>query len=167
MRAPRPLATVDVMARVARKHLPDGTYHVVSRATDYNRLFEDDDDRAQFVSQLRKVARRFRWRLHAFCLLGTHVHVVVTCTRVELSAGMKVILERHAMAFNHKHGRRGHLVANRFWCRLVDDEALEATCGYVRLNPVNAGLCERPDDWPWMWSRYPRAERYVESATSA
>ena len=35
------------------------------------------------------------------------------------------------------------------------EEKLAATCRYVLANPVRAGLCERPADWPWSGSRWP------------
>jgi REP element-mobilizing transposase RayT len=30
-----------------------------------------------------------------------------------------------------------------------DDEDSHRCCRYTTMNPVNAGLCKRPEDWPW------------------
>jgi putative transposase len=31
----------------------------------------------------------------------------------------------------------------------MDEEHLLSAVRYVEMNPVRAGLCERPGDWPW------------------
>jgi len=35
--------------------------------------------------------------------------------------------------------------------RLRDSSAWQAKTMYVRLNPVRAGLCKEPDQWPYQW----------------
>ena len=30
-----------------------------------------------------------------------------------------------------------------------DDEQLWTVAGYIAANPVEAGLCPSPEDWPW------------------
>ena len=61
----------------------------------------------------------------------------------------------YAQIFNKRWGRSGHLFGERFYSNPVeDDEELLETCRYVVLNPVRAGLCERPEDWAWSASRY-------------
>jgi putative transposase len=32
---------------------------------------------------------------------------------------------------------------------LTEDAHLAQAIGYIALNPVRAGLCQRPEDWPW------------------
>jgi len=46
--------------------------------------------------------------------------------------------------------RRGHFFKNRFYAKAVEDEAyLLGVCRYVVLNPVEAGICEQPEQWGW------------------
>lgn len=35
----------------------------------------------------------------------------------------------------------------------MDEYHLLAAVKYVELNPVSAGLCQRPEDWPWSSTR--------------
>ena len=37
----------------------------------------------------------------------------------------------------------------RFHSFVMDEPHLNATVRYVELNPVAAGLCEKPEDWRW------------------
>jgi hypothetical protein len=54
---------------------------------------------------------------------------------------------------NIRHGRCDHLFGRRFGSReIVSESHLLEACRYVVLNPVRAGLVERPEDW--IWSSY-------------
>jgi hypothetical protein len=56
----------------------------------------------------------------------------------------------NAQRFNRRHGRRGHLLDARCSTWMIrSDRHLEAACHYVLANPVRAGLCAGPEDWPW------------------
>jgi hypothetical protein len=55
-----------------------------------------------------------------------------------------------ALDFNARHGRSDHLFGRRFWSDLIDHEShLLASCRYIVLNPVRAGLSDDADSWPW------------------
>ena len=52
--------------------------------------------------------------------------------------------------FNARHGRMGHLFQGRFKSVLVEEEGYwREVSRYIHLNPVRAGLAERPEDWGW------------------
>jgi REP element-mobilizing transposase RayT len=87
--------------------------------------------------------------------MGTHYHLVLEAERALLSRGMHRLNGLYAQSFNERHERRGHLFGDRFVSRVVEDERyLRAACRYVVGNPVRAGLCTQPEDWPWSASRY-------------
>jgi REP element-mobilizing transposase RayT len=143
------------MTRVARSHLPDGIYHVASRGVPETPIFLSDADRHGFVRLLARTEAEHRWTCHAYCLMTTHYHLVIESTRRALSAGLRELNGRHARSFNRRHGRFGHLFAARFTCKVIDsDEYLFDACSYVMLNPVQAGLCDRFEDWSWSYSRF-------------
>ena len=87
-----------------------------------------------------------------------------TCTacaagREELCSDLYPLLNgAYAQIFNKRWARTGHLFAGRFHSKPVtEDDQLAQTCRYVMWNPVRAGLCERPEQWPWSASRYGRS----------
>jgi REP element-mobilizing transposase RayT len=136
--------------RLPRSRLDDGIFHATARAVFGARLFLDDLDRIDFLKLLGSTAERFDWRRHAHCLMGTHYHLVVEATREHLSDGMRSLNGDYARRFNHRHGRRGHLFGDRFSSFVLRDDAhLQAAVVYVLSNPVRAGLCPDPWDWPW------------------
>ena len=143
------------MARVPRSHLPDGGFHVFIRGVNHEPIYVDDDDRILFLSQFAAVALRFEWDCYALCLMDTHYHGVLIAKREQLTAGMHRLNGGYAEDFNARYGRVGHLFGDRFVSRVIGDEGyLRTACAYVIANPVRAGLCERPADWRWTFSRY-------------
>jgi REP element-mobilizing transposase RayT len=87
--------------------------------------------------------------------MTTHYHLIVECSRASLSNGLHQLNGRHARAFNRRHGRYGHLFAERFSVRVIENEGyLFDACTYVILNPVKAQLCDYAEEWPWSYSRF-------------
>jgi REP element-mobilizing transposase RayT len=149
---------VNLVARRRRSELPDGAYHVTARGVAREHIFVDDDDRRTFLHHLAEVVSRQQWQAHAFCLLGTHYHLIVSTTRARLSAGLHRLNSIYAQDFNRRHARRGHVFGDRFAAWLIEeDEHLAAACRYVIENPVRAGLCERAEDWRWSGIRNVRS----------
>ncbi|HZT45519.1 MAG TPA: transposase [Gaiellaceae bacterium] len=115
-------ATIQIVARLPR-YLLDGTFHhVTARATGDQALFVDDDDRTYFMSLLRHSNRRWRWQLHAYCLMTTHYHLLVEAPLERLSRGMHRLNFLYAAGFNGRHSRRGRLFADRFASFVIRDE---------------------------------------------
>jgi REP-associated tyrosine transposase len=56
----------------------------------------------------------------------------------------------YAQYFNRQHGHSGHLFQDRFHdVPMRTDAQLWVTAAYIANNPVTAGLCRHPADWPW------------------
>jgi REP-associated tyrosine transposase len=143
------------MARRPRSLLPDGFFHLTARGVARTAIYRDDGDFRFFLGLVRHVTERFAWRWHALCLMPNHYHFVVETTRAALSGGMHRVNGLYAEAFNMKYERSGHLFGDRFAARAIEDEEyVRAACRYVVYNPVRAGFCEHPADWPWTHSRY-------------
>ena len=117
-------------------------------------MFVDDNDRTYFCNVLQRVATQYGCTVRMFCLMTTHVHLLIeTYDDNRLQPFMKSLSWRYATWFNKRHGRSGHLVGRRYWCsRIATTGHLLSAVRYIARNPVAAGLCERPDDW--IWSSY-------------
>lgn len=114
------------------------------------KIVTDDVDRSAFVGRLARTVERSGWSCLAYCLLDSHVHLVVGTPRPNLGAGMRSLLGPYAQNFNHRHEREGHLFRGRFYSvRLKSESHLVSALIYVALNPVRAGLVERPERWRW------------------
>ena len=92
-----------------------------------------------------------RYRLHAWCVMPNHVHVVVTpLAGHTLSSILHSWKSFTASKANTHLGRRGGFWMQEYFDRAIRDERhFRAAVEYVEHNPVGAGLCEAPQHWPW------------------
>ena len=158
------------MARPLRLCLPGAIYHVIARGNAGGPIYRDDLDREYFLAQLDHVVDRFSWLCHSYCLLSTHYHLVVENPLPNLPLGMRQLNGKHASRYNRRHDRRGHVFEARYRSILVEGaQYLLAVCRYVVLNPVQAGICSRPEEWPWSSYRatvgLDPAPRFLTTAT--
>jgi putative transposase len=138
------------MARPLRLCLSGGIYHVIARGNAGGPIFRDDLDRERFLAQLDQAVDRYSWLCHAYCLMSTHYHVVVETPLPNLPLGMRQLNGNHASGFNRRHGRRGHVFEARYRSIIVEGaQYLLEVARYVVLNPVRAGICSGPEEWPW------------------
>jgi putative transposase len=67
---------------------------------------------------------------------------------------MQQFLSSYALWYSRRRRRVGHLFQGRYRAEMIEDESYYWTVSrYIHLNPVRAGLVERPADW--RWSSYP------------
>jgi len=67
-----------------------------------------------------------------------------------LSEYMKEIKQTFSRFYNKTHGRRGFFWSERFKSLIVEEgETLINCLAYIDLNPVRAGIVEKPEDYRW------------------
>ncbi len=80
------------MARPLRIEFSGAIYHVTSRGNARKDIYLDDTDRAMFLGVLAEVISRFKWRCHAYCLMGNHYHLLIETAEPNLSKGMRQLI---------------------------------------------------------------------------
>jgi len=132
------------MPRRARIMLPGVAVHVIQRGNDRADCFFDDDDRSFYLFHLGKILPRARCRLHAYCLMTNHVHLLVTPEEERGCATlMKGIGQLYAQYANKRYAKSGHLWEGRFKSCLVQSEHYVLTCYRYTLSSTR---CARA--WP-------------------
>jgi putative transposase len=139
------------MARKPRIQVADVIYHACSRGVEKRPIFDVvAGDREFFLVLLQMVVDRYGWRVHAYCLMGNHFHLVVETPRANLGDGMRFLKGQYAIWFNQQTAREGALFERRYYSELVETDAhVFELFRYVVLNPVRANICAHPSDWPW------------------
>src|SRR4051812_35825677 len=138
------------MGRPLRYLAAGAYYHVGTKGNNDTPIFLDDWDRTVFLQILRRIRRRYRWRLHARCLLGNHYHLLVETPLANLSDGMRDLNGQYARAFNERHRRKHHAFGQRFWSKVIESEdQYDYTLDYILNNPVHHGFVGRLADGGW------------------
>jgi putative transposase len=138
------------MARKERINIPGALYHVILRGNDRRDIFADDKDRYRLYSILDHAFQRFKFMVHAFCLMSNHLHFEIQVTDIPLPTIMQCIAQRYTQWFNWRHHKSGHLFQGRYKAIMVDeDEYLKELAAYIHLNPVRARITARPEKYQW------------------
>lgn len=142
------------MARPLRLEYPGAFYHVINRGNAGENIFINDRDKEKFLEYLEKAVERYLIRIHTYCLMTNHYHLLVETPQPNLSQAIKWVNVSYATYFNRKRNRSGHLFQGRFKSIIVDaDEYLKPLSRYIHLNPVRAKMVESHD--AYYWSSYP------------
>jgi len=141
------------MPRRARLDIPGALHHIMVRGINKSTIFEDDEDRVQFLNRLGRNVFEGRAAVYAWALMTNHAHILFKSGKQGISTVMRRQLTWYAQYFNRRHRRSGHLFENRYKSILCDEEHyLLALIRYIHLNPVRAGMVEgmeELDRYPW------------------
>lgn len=132
--------------------LPEsGMFHLIGRGNNGVRLFRHPLDFRRFKRILITFFPPSVCAIQHYALMPTHFHILawVEDTR-HLAAGMKACCVSYHHSYRRRYPYRGHLWHGRFRSILIEQEEHWLQCArYIELNPVHAGLCCMPDDYPW------------------
>jgi putative transposase len=138
------------MGRPLRIEFAGAIYHITSRGDRREPIFLNDGDRYAWQQILASVCGRFHWRIHAFCQMGNHYHMIAETVAATLTRGMRQLNGEYTRRFNFRNATVGHLFQGRYHAILVQRQSyLLALSRYVVLNPVRAGMVSGPEAWAW------------------
>ena len=128
------------MARKIRVEYAGAFYHVINRGNYRSWIFETEGTRKSFLKCLTEACDAQGWRVHAWCLMSNHYHLLIETPEPNLVVGMRWLQSTFANRFNRYRRENGHVFQGRYKALLLDGEAIGAVCHYIHLNPVRAGL---------------------------
>jgi putative transposase len=138
------------LTRPLRVHVAGGFYHVTLRGNHRQPIFSSDQDRSLLNSIVAHALSRYGARLHAYCWMTNHLHLLLEVGQEPLTGLMRHIASGYARAYQKKLETTGHLFERRYHALLVDaDSYLLELLRYVHLNPVVAKLVAAPHEFRW------------------
>ena len=92
-----------------------------------------------------------RYRLHAWVVMPNHVHVLITpLYGNSLSSIVHSWKSFTAKEANKLLGRAGPFWQSDYFDRFIrNEEHWQRVIAYIHENPVRAGLCATPEEWPY------------------
>ena len=130
------------MPHHARQKSESGYYHVVPKGLGDQIIFEDDSDRRLYIKLLANAKKEIGIRIHAYCLMSNHVHLILEDRANKMAEVLKYVHERYAAHFAEKTGRKGGIFSKPYWSEPIEADAyLLCAVRYVHANPAAAGIC--------------------------
>jgi putative transposase len=138
------------MPRRPRLHVPGGCYHVTLRGNHREAIFGTPRDRNVLNEIVADVVDRCDARVHAFCWMTNHLHMLIQVPKLPLGSIVQRIAQRYSRYRHKRLNTNGHLFERRHNASLVADDVYFLTVlKYIHMNPVAACLVTEPSDYPW------------------
>lgn len=142
------------MPRIARALGDNCYYHIINRGNGRQQIFHKDEDYAAFLGLMQQARVKHPVRLHAWCLMPNHFHMLVQPEHGdELNKYMQWLMTSHVRRYHAHYKTSGHVWQGRYKSFIIQsNEHLLTVARYIEGNPVRAGLS--PTAVQWLWSSH-------------
>ena len=89
---------------------------------------------------------KFVWHCRLCLLMPDHLHAILAFSR---EPGMETVMKNWKRFVAGKY--KVDWQRDFFDHRLRNDQELQEKTSYILINPVCKGLCERAEEWPWVY----------------
>jgi len=139
------------MPRIARALADNCFYHLINRGNGRQEVFHKDGDYRAFIDLMLQAREKFTVRIHAWCLMPNHFHLLVQPAQAEqLNKMLQWLMTSHVRRYHQHYKTSGHVWQGRYKSFIIqDDDHLLTVSRYIEANPVRAGLAAAADQWPW------------------
>jgi putative transposase len=139
------------MARLPRFVIPGQPQHIILRGNNRTEIFCADADYQFYLEKLQQACTTHGCELHAYVLMTTHVHLLITPQEEQsLAKAIQMLGRYYVQYYNYSYRRTGTLWEGRYKATLIDSETYLLTCmRYIELNPVRADMVAHPSEYPW------------------
>ena len=138
------------MSRLRRLVVSDHWFFISCRVLPSRRMLSETEfaSLAQVIHERRK---EHAFLLTAWVFLPDHWHAIIyPPDPLTISRAMESIKDGATKRINHARREAGKLFQPRFFDRALRTvREYHEKVEYIHLNPVKAGLANRPEDWPW------------------
>lgn len=139
-----------IMARKRRIWFPGAIYHLMHRGVRRTAIFEEEMDYQVMLKLLKVSLEKYNCKLHAYCLMTNHIHLLLETNDMEIGKMMKYLSGCYASYVNQKYHYHGHVFEGRYKsCLVKEDSYFLQTSRYIHLNPVKAGMVKYPEEYRW------------------
>lgn len=155
------------MPRKPRLQTPGVPLHIVQRGHSKSSVFCDDEDFHTYLKALQHSLSLNPVTLHAYALMSNHVHLLLTpYSGMGASRFMHALNVRYGKAFNKRWQRSGSVWEGRYKSRVLKgDRDLFACMRYIDMNPVEAGIALKPENYRWSSHRHYRNSESIPLIT--
>ena len=127
-----------------------GTYFVTTNTWERRALFRKEHMAKIFIETLFHYRKEKRYLLHEFVLMPEHFHLIITPCEITLERAMQFVKGGSSHKIGKKLGTRMEIWQKGFSDHRIRDAGDYLTHrDYVLSNPVKAGFCSSPEQYPY------------------
>lgn len=131
------------MARKPRIEYTGALYHVMCKGNNGEKVFAQDQQKDLYVKIITQYKLKYDFKLYAYCIMDTHVHLLLEMNSIPLSKIMQGIQQVYTQKYNKILDRTGHVFQQRYKAILCNKEKyLLRLIQYIHKNPSRAGMIE-------------------------
>lgn len=152
------------MPEYRRAKIKGGTYFFTLVTYRRQKLFLFSENIALFLNSLNHIKRYHPFKLHAYCILPDHIHMIWELPEDDDDYANRIsqIKGRFSKAYISNNGDRSDKSISRYkrretsiWQRrywehyIRDEDDFQVHFDYIHFNPVKHRLVDRVLDWPY------------------
>ena len=125
------------MPRPIRIEYKNAFYHVMNRGRARSNIFLNEEHYLVFIDLIKESYKRFNFRIHAYCLMPNHYHLLIQTYDANLGRVMRHINGVYTQRFNKLQKIDGSLFRGRYKAILVEEgDYLFELSRYIHKNPI-------------------------------
>ncbi len=121
------------MPRIARALGDNCYYHIINRGNGRQQVFHKDEDYGAFLELMQQARQKHSVRLHAWCLMPNHFHILVQPEHADdLNKYMQWLMTIHVRRYHAHYKTSGHVWQGRYKSFIIQsDEHLLTVARYI------------------------------------
>lgn len=136
------------MPRRERNDAPSTIHHVIQRGNNRNYIYEDTQDKREFLSILSTAVTKYDSVLLQYVLMDNHYHLLIRLGDQPLSIIIWYLNRTYSLYYNKRYNRTGTIYGDRYKSYIVpSSQKFFSTVRYIVRNPVKAGLSSTPAEY--------------------
>lgn len=139
------------MPRFPRDYIKTNYFHVMIQGINKIYIFNNVEDIKYYIKIMYKLKEEHNIKIIAYCIMNNHAHLLIESQNIDnLSKYMQRLNTRYGKFYNKKYNRVGYVFRDRYKSEGIYDEKHLYNCiKYIYDNPVKAGICEKPENYPY------------------
>jgi len=123
--------------------------HYYNRGVNKELIFFTPENYVYLIGKMTEYIKNYQVDLIAYCMMPNHYHILLKHENpIEGSSFIQRLFNSYTQSINKRYSRVGTLFQGNVKKRFIeDDDYLAETIKYIHLNPIKAGLCQRPEKW--------------------
>ena len=139
------------MPRFPRNYIKTTAFHVITQGINRSYIFQNPEDIKYYIKVMYKLNEQCKIKIVAYCIMNNHAHILIETDKINnLSKYMQWLNTIYAKYYNKKYSRVGYVFRDRYKSEgIYSEEHLYNCIKYIYDNPVKAGICNRPEEYPY------------------